>query len=156
MMKFGRNSATEKPSSNSKPRNAATIREFDSSTISRTASMKLTAQNMQNIDPTFWAVAIACRGKCVYCGLDGSKDIKILRNMCLDHLVPRQASGIHDKENRVLSCFYCNRDCKGNYDPRKDAPELAGRKVLLKHAKKYVRTRQRSRFFNELYKALNS
>jgi 5-methylcytosine-specific restriction endonuclease McrA len=118
--------------------------------------MRLTAQNMRDIDQTFWDVTIACRGKCVYCGLDGSKDIRILRNFCLDHLIPRQANGVHDKQNRVLSCSYCNRDCKGNYDPRKDAPSLAGRKVLLEQAAKYVRERQHSDFFSELYKALGS
>jgi hypothetical protein len=92
----------------------------------------------------------------VYCGLDGSQDIRILRNFCLDHLIPKQAKGVHDKKNRVLSCHYCNRDCKGNYDPRTDAPKSADRKVLLKRATKYVRGRQQSRFFDDLIKALHS
>jgi len=73
----------------------------------------------------------------------------------LDHLIPQHANGVHDKQNRVLSCHYCNRDCKGNYDPRTDAPKSAGRKELLKQAEKYVRQRQQSSFFDDLIKALH-
>ena len=117
--------------------------------------MQLTAKTSRDIDPTFWDVVIDCKGKCVYCELDGSQDIRILRNFCLDHLIPQHANGVHGKQNRVLSCHYCNRDCKGNYDPRTDASKSAGRKVLLKQAKKYVRQRQQSCFFDDLSKALH-
>jgi 5-methylcytosine-specific restriction endonuclease McrA len=116
--------------------------------------MHLSAKTSRDIDPIFWDVVLDCKGKCVYCGLDGLDDIRILRNFCIDHLIPRQAKGAHAKENRVLSCSYCNRDCKGNYDPRIGAPKSAAKKVLLAQAKKYVQKRQPSPFFDDLYDAL--
>jgi 5-methylcytosine-specific restriction endonuclease McrA len=118
--------------------------------------MALKAKAMREISPVFWAVALRDRGKCVYCGLDGSKDIRILRNLHLDHLIPRSAKGTDDVENRVLSCSYCNRDCKRSWDPSKGAAKLTEREALLKRARKYVRTQQGSQFFTELFDKLHS
>jgi 5-methylcytosine-specific restriction endonuclease McrA len=108
------------------------------------------------VSPIFWAVALRDHGKCVYCGLDGSRDIRILRNLHLDHLIPRSADGTDDVENRVLSCSYCNRDCKRAWNPSKGASKLTERKLLLKRAMKYVQMKQDSPFFTDLFNKLNS
>jgi 5-methylcytosine-specific restriction endonuclease McrA len=115
--------------------------------------MALKAKTMRDIDPRHWDVALECQGKCVYCGLDGKKDIRILATFVLDHLIPRSAKGTDDADNRVLSCSRCNGD-KGRFDPSKGVPKLT-KKVLVKRAKQYIRT-QRSDYLTELYKILNS
>lgn len=57
--------------------------------------------------------------RCVYCGLDGSKDVHVFRQLfiALDHLVPRWAGGTDIEENIVTSCWACNK-VKGGFDPR--------------------------------------
>lgn len=57
----------------------------------------------------------ACR--CVYCGLDGLSDIRIRRNLGVDHIVPRSKGGTDDLLNKVTACGACNTD-KGAVDPR--------------------------------------
>jgi 5-methylcytosine-specific restriction endonuclease McrA len=116
--------------------------------------MALTAKTMREVGPIFWDVVMNDQGKCAYCGLNGSRDIRILGNLHVDHLVPRCANGADDLENLVLSCSRCNVD-KGRWDPRKGASKPITRKALVKRAKQYIRTQQ-SRYLAALYKALNS
>lgn len=67
-------------------------------------------------DQSFWRLAQECKGKCAYCGLDGSKDWRILSNFAIDHLIPGRAGGTDHPSNLVLACGGCNRD-KSSYDP---------------------------------------
>ena len=81
----------------------------------------------RDVAPLFWDVALRDRGKCVYCGLDGSQDIRILGSFLLDHLIPRRANGTDQLDNRVLSCACCNRD-KASWDPSEGAANPPARK----------------------------
>src|SRR5450759_4182700 len=78
--------------------------------------MALKEKNSRDVDPTFWDVATRDLGKCVYCGLDGSQDLRILSNLHLDHLITKRENGSNDLENLVLSCSRCNVD-KGGWNP---------------------------------------
>lgn len=113
--------------------------------------MAIRARTMRDVAPKFWDVAIRDRGKCVYCGLDGSLDKRVLSILHLDHLIPRCADGTDDLENLVLSCSRCNGD-KGRFDPSEGVSKPA-RKILVKRAKQHILT-QRSRYLADLYKIL--
>lgn len=107
----------------------------------------------------FWDVAIRDDGKCVYCGLDGSLDVRILSTLQLDHLIPRTSMGSSDLDNLVLSCTRCNGD-KANFNPAEgivDTPAVtdALRNQLIEKARKYVASR-RSRYYADLFDAINS
>lgn len=45
-----------------------------------------------------------CGGKCAYCG----KDLKIIQNMQVDHIVPKKKGGEDKLENYNPSCRSCN------------------------------------------------
>ena len=64
--------------------------------------------------------------KCVYCGLDGSKNVNAFRQLvlCFDHLVPRSRNGGEGIENRVTCCWACNR-AKSDWDPRDSSADEA-------------------------------
>ena len=47
--------------------------------------------------------------RCVYCHLDGSADIRIWRQLDIDHLIPKARGGDPDDHgNKVVSCTRCN------------------------------------------------
>lgn len=46
--------------------------------------MALKAKSMRDVAPVFWDVAVRDHGKCVYCRLDGSRDIRILSTLTLE------------------------------------------------------------------------
>jgi 5-methylcytosine-specific restriction endonuclease McrA len=64
-----------------------------------------------------WNVYIRDRASCVYCGLDGTADIRLWRQLQIDHVVPREAGGDDTRDNKVVSCVRCNV-LKGRKDPR--------------------------------------
>jgi hypothetical protein len=47
-------------------------------------AMALKAKSMRDVAPVFWDVAVRDHGKCVYCRLDGSRDIRILSTLTLE------------------------------------------------------------------------
>jgi 5-methylcytosine-specific restriction endonuclease McrA len=116
--------------------------------------MARTARTSRDVSPTFWDVAIRDKGQCVYCGLDGSKDLRILSNLILDHLIPKHANGSGDPENLVLSCPRCNGD-KGRWNPAEGPDSGEPTNILVEKAKAYVQT-QRSRYYEDLFGAINS
>jgi hypothetical protein len=117
-------------------------------------AMALKAKTMQELGPIFWEIVLRDRGKCVYCDLDGSRDIRILGSLVVDHLIPKCANGTQDLENEVLSCPRCNTD-KGRYDPSEGAPNPTMKEPLIERAKQYIQTKH-SQYLAELYEALNS
>jgi 5-methylcytosine-specific restriction endonuclease McrA len=109
----------------------------------------------RDVDPRFWDVALRDSGKCVYCELDGSQDLRILSTLQLDHLVPKRANGGDNLDNLVLCCSRCNGD-KGRWDPTEGlAGELPPRETLIEKVRQYVAT-QRSRYYADLHTAINS
>jgi hypothetical protein len=116
--------------------------------------MTLRAKTMRDVAPKHWDVTVRDRGRCVYCGLDGSQDIRVLGTLLLDHLIPRSANGTDDVDNLVLACPLCNIS-KGSWDPSNGNAKPPARKILIKRARGYVRL-QRSRYFTALYKVLKS
>jgi 5-methylcytosine-specific restriction endonuclease McrA len=46
--------------------------------------------------------------KCVYCGWDGTQDLRAYMLLEPDHLVPRDKGGSPDADNVVTSCHICN------------------------------------------------
>jgi len=114
----------------------------------------LRAKTMRDVDPRHWDVVIRDKGKCQYCGLDGTQDIRILGSFQLDHLIPWFANGTDDLDNLVLSCPLCNRD-KGRWDPSRGSSKPPARKVMIKRARRYINARG-SRYYKILYEALNS
>jgi hypothetical protein len=54
--------------------------------------------------------------RCVYCDLDGTQDIRLYRQMQIDHLIPRLANDRDLPLNKVVACHGCN-STKGRYDP---------------------------------------
>ena len=111
----------------------------------------------RNIAPVFWDVAMRDKGMCVYCELDGSKDLRILISFQLDHLVPRNSGGEDDPKNLVLACAPCNRD-KSIWDPREGQIEPPpSHEALVKNAKAHIdRLRGTACFYTELQKALSA
>jgi 5-methylcytosine-specific restriction endonuclease McrA len=61
--------------------------------------------------------------QCVYCGLDGKRDLHAFRQLtwAREHLVPRVLGGDDSESNRVTCCWACNR-AKGKFDPRDKTP----------------------------------
>jgi CRISPR/Cas system Type II protein with McrA/HNH and RuvC-like nuclease domain len=122
--------------------------------------MTLKAKNWRDVDPMFWDVAKRDGGKCAYCGLDGSQDLRILSTLQLDHLIPSHAKGSDDIDNRVLSCCRCNGD-KRHWNPV-DGIDIAGstdtealRMMLIERAKRYIET-LRSDYYTDLFEAIKS
>jgi CRISPR/Cas system Type II protein with McrA/HNH and RuvC-like nuclease domain len=120
--------------------------------------MALKAKNWRDVGPMFWDVAKRDGGKCMYCGLDGSQDVRILSNLQLDHLIPRRANGRDYLDNLVLCCCRCNGD-KGQWNPAEET-DITGfvdtealRKVLIEKARQYVET-QHSDYYTALYEAI--
>jgi len=108
----------------------------------------------RDVAPIFWDVAVRDRGKCVYCELDGSRDVRILMNLHLDHLIPRgrKVDGIG---NLVLACSCCNGD-KGSWDPSEGIDDLP-RETLIEAARRYIAEQRRPPYFYAaLYEELNS
>jgi 5-methylcytosine-specific restriction endonuclease McrA len=81
--------------------------------------------------------------RCQYCGLDGTQDIKLYRQMEIDHLIPRPAFDRDNSFNKVVACRACN--CmKGTYDPSDgdNTPlTLERRTALIEKAKRYIEGR---------------
>jgi hypothetical protein len=48
--------------------------------------------------------------KCVYCGIDGSRDFETFftANFSVDHVKPKSRCGTNAPENLVLACHSCN------------------------------------------------
>jgi hypothetical protein len=83
----------------------------------------------------FWPIACRDGGKCVYCDLDGTADVRLMRMFTVDHLIPQRAGGADRAENYVLSCRGCNGFKGGHYDPSVDvsgqhAPSVAVPSVI--------------------------
>jgi 5-methylcytosine-specific restriction endonuclease McrA len=117
--------------------------------------MALRERTARDSDPKFWEVALRDHDKCVYCGLDGSQDVRILCNLQqLDHLIPKRANGSDSIDNLVLCCSCCNRD-KGQWDPSEGTTDLPPREILIEKARQYIET-QRGSYYFELYKTLSS
>lgn len=97
-----------------------------------------------------WRVYVRDRCKCVYCGLDGRRDIRLWNQLVIDHLIPtnRRARGRDAPDNRVVSCNRCNT-LKGSFDPLRDSrhtPALhvprrisaSARRRLVASARRYI------------------
>jgi hypothetical protein len=67
-------------------------------------------------EPPWWRAMISSGGRCVYCGVDGSTDARLLAGFQSDHLVPVDPKRKDDWLNLVLACPNCNR-IKRRYDP---------------------------------------
>ena len=115
--------------------------------------MALIEKTSRDADRRFWDVAVRDHGKCVYCGMDGSRDVRILSNLHLDHLIPKRALGSDHHDNLVLCCPQCN-NTKGQYDPSEGA-DLPPREVLIEKARKYIET-QCGPYYTDLCGAVNS
>jgi 5-methylcytosine-specific restriction endonuclease McrA len=116
----------------------------------------LKAKEPGDRDPRFWEIALRCRGKCVYCGLDASEDVRILMSSQLDHLIPRNSGGSDDEDNLVLACHGCNR-YKGAWNPSEGEAEPLSRAALVKKAAEYVKGRRGDDpFYTALQGELNS
>lgn len=101
----------------------------------------------------FWDVALRDGGKCVYCGLGGSKDAGILHTFEIDHIVPRCFGGTEDSSNLALCCKGCNND-KAAYDPHGDLQGPLSREFLIERARQYVKE-QCGVYYRDLVQELN-
>jgi hypothetical protein len=88
---------------------------------------------------------------CVYCGLDGNKDLNGFRQLVMahDHLVPQSRGGRDlGLDNLVTCCWPCNR-WKGNFDPRDFKPDGTDgildphtpREKMIENVQAYLRSR---------------
>jgi hypothetical protein len=86
--------------------------------------------------------------RCVYCGLDGTKDLNAFRQLVMgfDHLVPRKIiEPVGSPENLVTCCWTCNR-WKGQRDPRDLTPDGKGRdphtprEKMIENVRSYLRS----------------
>lgn len=75
-------------------------------------------------EPIWLPILRRDNARCVYCGLDGSKDVHRFRQlMTYDHLVPLSKGGQHTVDNLVVCCWPCNRT-KGRFDPRDEQDNI--------------------------------
>jgi 5-methylcytosine-specific restriction endonuclease McrA len=112
--------------------------------------------NLRDADSRFWDVAVRDGGKCAYCGLDGSGDIRILMSFQLDHLKPRNSGGSDDADNRVLACYVCNTE-KKDWDPNEGETEQLSREKLVEKVAEYIKKRRGEHlFYTALYGKLKS
>jgi len=86
---------------------------------------------------------------CQYCGLDGTQDIKLYRQMEIDHLIRGLHLTAFDRDNplnKVVACRACN--CmKGTYDPSggDNGPLTPERRTaLIDKARKYIEGRYKN------------
>lgn len=63
-----------------------------------------------------WTVYVRDRCVCRYCGLDGRQDIRVWRQLEIDHLIPKRAGELDSAVNKVVSCHRCNT-LKGGKNP---------------------------------------
>ena len=87
-----------------------------------------------------WDVYVRDRARCVYCGLDGTKDIRVWRQLTVDHLIPGCQGGDDVYVNKVVACNRCNT-LKGRQQLRTDHKrprDDAHRGVLIEEARKLI------------------
>jgi HNH endonuclease len=76
-------------------------------------------------DWSYWVeIFVRDRLQCVYCGLDGKRDLQSFWQIVhsLDHLIPRSLYGSNTPDNLVTCCWPCNKR-KSDFDPRDRKPD---------------------------------
>jgi 5-methylcytosine-specific restriction endonuclease McrA len=69
---------------------------------------------------------------CEYCGFDFLLSVEALKQLEVDHIVPKtKGGGAGDLENLAIACRHCNTHLKRNWDPRTVAGPNAPREELL-------------------------
>ncbi len=98
-----------------------------------------------------WPIYVRDGCRCVYCGLDGTREFVVWQQFTIDHLIPRSRNGTNGDNNKVVACPSCNL-MKGSYDPRgyepgaptfNEPPNDEERTRLLDEARKYIKRNQR-------------
>ena len=108
-----------------------------------------------------WGRYIKDRCRCQYCDLDGAQDIRLYRQMQIDHLIPDLLPDRDVELNKVVACRGCN--CmKGSYDPSgggRVALTEATRPMLIAAARKHVEERYRKNWdldYEEMMRAIRT
>jgi hypothetical protein len=91
----------------------------------------------------FWMIALRASGVCEYCDLDGSKDLRVLSCMRMEHIIPRNpaSKGPETFENMALGCAGCNA-IKGKSNPATGSDVPQTREQLIKKVREYLETRR--------------
>jgi 5-methylcytosine-specific restriction endonuclease McrA len=86
---------------------------------------------------SFWLVAMRAKGKCEYCDLDGSKDMRILACFHRDHIVPQKSDGKWDQSNLALCCVSCNLT-KSSWNPADGTDGTLTRVQLIERVREHL------------------
>jgi 5-methylcytosine-specific restriction endonuclease McrA len=71
--------------------------------------------------------------RCEYCGLDFLASVEALKQMEVDHIVPKTKGGeASELENLAIACRHCNTHLKRDWDPRTVAGPTATREELVR------------------------
>ena len=62
-----------------------------------------------------WDIYVRDGCTCAYCGFQGISPLS-WRQLAIDHIVPKAKGGPDARENKVVSCNYCNT-MKSGFDP---------------------------------------
>jgi len=91
-------------------------------------------------EPAWWKPMVESKGQCIYCGVDGTSDARILAGFQSDHLVPKDPKRKDNWLNFVLACANCNKT-KHRYDPSNGAGPPANeeeRKQMIEKSREEI------------------
>jgi hypothetical protein len=125
----------------------------------------------REFDPVTWDVVMRDHGRCVYCGADMTTDMRLLRNVFIDHVRPKKCRLTWEEQesrsNKAVSCRFCNNR-KGGWDPAEKNDSALGlepeqyRLELIRRSKEHIEAKPPCKvpalpavFFDALYDCLN-
>jgi hypothetical protein len=109
-----------------------------------------------------WNIFVEERCKCAYCGMDGTTDFLIWRNLEIDHIIPwKSCGGTNNRINKTVSCLACNR-AKHRFNPAngtdfKEPRDSKHREELIREARNYIfyQRREEEGSFHQMMDEIN-